>query len=64
MQIVIDIPKETWKRIKDGYVPLGISKYLKNGIPLREGKWIPISERLPKAGEYVGDVAKYYLVQK
>ena len=25
--------------------------------------WIPTSERLPKAGEYVGDVAKYYLVQ-
>ncbi len=25
--------------------------------------WIPISERLPKAGEYVGNVAKYYLVQ-
>ena len=26
-------------------------------------KWIPVSERLPKAGEYIGDVAKYYLVQ-
>lgn len=26
-------------------------------------EWIPISERLPKAGEYVGNVAKYYLVQ-
>lgn len=29
-------------------------------------KWIPVSERLPKAGEYVDDiddVAKYYLVQ-
>lgn len=26
-------------------------------------KWIPVSERLPKAGEYVGNVAKYYLVQ-
>lgn len=26
-------------------------------------RWIPVSERLPKAGEYVGDVAKYYLVQ-
>lgn len=25
--------------------------------------WVPTSERLPKAGEYVGDVAKYYLVQ-
>ena len=25
--------------------------------------WIPVIERLPKAGEYVGNVAKYYLVQ-
>lgn len=25
--------------------------------------WIPVSEKLPKAGEYVGDVDKYYLVQ-
>lgn len=34
MEIVIDIPKEMYERIKDGYVPLGISKYLKNGTPL------------------------------
>lgn len=26
-------------------------------------KWIPVSKRLPKAGEHIGDVAKYYLVQ-
>ena len=26
-------------------------------------KWIPVSERLPEAGEYIGDVARYYLVQ-
>ena len=25
--------------------------------------WIPCSEKLPKKGEYDGDVAKYYLVQ-
>ena len=30
---------------------------------LAEREWIPASERLPKAGEYVEDVAKYYLVQ-
>lgn len=30
---------------------------------LPQGEWIPVSERLPKAGEYVGNVAKYYLVQ-
>lgn len=29
--------------------------------PVQE--WIPASERLPKAGEFVGKVAKYYLVQ-
>lgn len=29
----------------------------------QEQRWIPVSERLPKAGEYIGDVAKYYLVQ-
>jgi hypothetical protein len=29
----------------------------------KKGRWIPVSERLPKAGEYVGDVDKYYLVQ-
>lgn len=28
-----------------------------------ETPWIPCSERLPKAGEYIGDVPKYYLVQ-
>ena len=27
------------------------------------GRWILVSEGLPEAGEYVGDVAKYYLVQ-
>lgn len=30
---------------------------------LEQTRWIPVSERLPIAGEYVGDVAKYYLVQ-
>jgi hypothetical protein len=25
--------------------------------------WIPVSERLPEADEYIGDVARYYLVQ-
>ena len=27
------------------------------------GGWIPCNEKLPEAGEYVGNVAKYYLVQ-
>ena len=30
-----------------------------NRIP----RWIPVSERLPKANEYIGDVARYYLIQ-
>ena len=28
-----------------------------------QGEWISVEDRLPKAGEYVGDVSKYYLVQ-
>lgn len=30
---------------------------------LVQTKWIPVSERLPKENEYIGNVAKYYLVQ-
>ena len=29
----------------------------------QEPRWIPCSERLPVTGEYIGNVAKYYLVQ-
>lgn len=28
-----------------------------------EQRWVPTSERLPERGEYVGNVAKYYLAQ-
>lgn len=28
-----------------------------------DNRWISVSERLPKADEYVGNVVKYYLVQ-
>ena len=39
-------------------------EWLKELKQLREQtKWIPVSKCLPEAGEYVGDVAKYYLVQ-
>lgn len=34
MKLIIDIPEEMHKQIMNGYVPLGISKYLKNGTPL------------------------------
>jgi hypothetical protein len=37
IELVIKIPEEMRERIKDGYVPLGISKYLKNGTPLPKG---------------------------
>jgi hypothetical protein len=37
IELVIKIPEEMWERIKDGYVPLGISKYLKKGTPLPKG---------------------------
>ena len=30
---------------------------------LEQTRWIPVSEKLPEAGEYTGDVATYYLVQ-
>ena len=29
----------------------------------QEPRWIPVSERLPKENEYIGDVCKYYLIQ-
>ena len=43
-----------WKRYEEHKLILKL---------LEETQWIPTSERLPKAGEYVGDVVKYYLVQ-
>lgn len=36
MQIIAEIPEDMWEKIQDGYVPLGISKYLKNGKVLPE----------------------------
>ena len=35
--LVIKIPEEMFEQIKVGYVPLGISKYLKNSTPLPKG---------------------------
>jgi hypothetical protein len=44
IELVIKIPEEMWKRVKEGYVPLGISKNLRNGILLlpkgNKCKWI------------------------
>lgn len=43
----------------------GISEAYKIAIKAleQEPKWIPVSEKLPEAGEYIGNIAKYYLVQ-
>ena len=30
---------------------------------LEQTRWIPVTERLPEANEYIVDVARYYLVQ-
>ena len=39
-------------------------EWLKELKQLREQiRWIPVSERTPKAGERVGNAARYYLVQ-
>jgi len=53
MQIIIDIPEEMWERIKDGYVPLGISKYLKKGTPLpkEHGRLLILSEDVVKRNQ-------------
>ena len=40
------------------------SRYRPTTCPLVEvGKWIPCSERMPEADEYIGNVPRYYLVQ-
>lgn len=37
VEVVIKIPKEMWEQVEKGYVPLGISKYLKNGVTIPKG---------------------------
>lgn len=34
MKILIDLDDDTWVKVLDGYVPLGIGKQLKAGIPI------------------------------
>jgi hypothetical protein len=49
MKYIIDIPDEMYEQIKDGYVPLGISKYLKNGTPYKDrphGEWVAKPKRI------------------
>lgn len=58
IELVIKIPEELWEKVKDGYVPLGISKYLKNGTPLEQ-----IRDEIEREADYQdanvnADVAK------
>ena len=57
MQIVIEIPEEMYEQIKDGYVPLGISKYLKNGTPLEKIR-DKIKQIKPSQGHFYDGVEK------
>lgn len=36
IELVVKMDEELWEKVKDGYVPLGISKYLKNGTPISD----------------------------
>lgn len=41
-----------------------MAEFIDNAIKvLEQQRWIPVSERLPKENEYIGDVCKYYLIQ-
>lgn len=58
MQIVIDIPEDSYKATCDGcMLPPDVKSVvnaIKNGTQLQEQpKWIPVSDRLPKEGQYV-----------
>lgn len=52
----------------DMQIAMGFAKGIINDLPPvkpaeKPNKWIACSDRLPEAGEYIGNVAKYYLVQ-
>lgn len=59
-ELVDELPVQ--RSYEDG-VRKGYEDAVRHYAKLALKQWIPVSERLPKAGEYVGDVAKYYLVQ-
>lgn len=52
VEVVIKMPKEMWEQIEKGYVPLGISKYLKNGVTLPNGHSRLFDERDIVNGNY------------
>lgn len=49
------------KKMAQNVAQKAIQELMDNGVFI--ARWIPTNERTPKAGEYDGDVAKYYLVQ-
>ena len=69
MQLVININENDYKTlmINSGNCSVSMAERIIDSVyqgkKLPNSMWIPVNERLPKAGEYVGDVAKYYLVQ-
>lgn len=52
---IMPVTPNDWKRYEEHKLILKLLEETQ--------QWTPTSERLPKAGEYVGDVIKYYLVQ-
>jgi len=71
IELVVKIPEEMWERIKDGYVPLGISKYLQNGTPLPKGhgslvdvdniQFIQLEDSLTVLTHAKGDEVDWYI---
>lgn len=64
MKLIIDIPEE-WEtqihNMADSEIVDFLYAICREGTP--KTGWIPVSERLPEADEYIGGVARYYLVQ-
>ena len=57
-----EMGKKVAEEVLDGYIYKG--KTLREWIDiLAQTRWIPVSKRLPKENEYIGDVCKYYLIQ-
>lgn len=50
IELIVKMPEEMWERVKEGYVPLGICKYLMNSLPLPKGHG-----RLIDAGDLMPD---------
>lgn len=58
VEIVIKLPRKMWEQIEEGYVPLGISKYLKNSVMLQKGHGRIIDENKITKCEQIGLIIK------